>query len=1326
MQWLEENAPWVVRLHNGEDYKTAVGVQLISEQWAEGDRAIEQVYWVKASGAQSWEFHMGILPVIRDGQAQYLVPGRVVEEDYLDQVDRTMNRGVRRRLRRALRELKVSEVYSQPRVTKAAVQAGMREGGAFDLLTGYDFNLAADRRKCMKKLVEEDPDLLVLSPPCRAFCQIQNLNYPRMGRQKAIAIISEGLGHLEFSMKLFEWQVRRGKVALFEHPDLSKAWVEPSVERVKQLQGVIEVRADQCQFGLRVREDEELNKKPTKFPVNSEAIARRLNQRCDGTHEHQSLMGGRSLKAQEYPPELCRQMVDGLGDEVSLAVLLGDADEPTELEELRTCEELEEARSEAEGTQVDWRARVTRSDRALVKKLHANLGHPSRDDLARALKMSRARDEIVQYVKNEFSCDLCEAHRKPKAARPAVLPRHFSTNVVVGIDVVYMPGPNPRDTKPVLNMIDWASCYQMLEPLESTLAGHVWERFMSTWGRTFGVPEMVVVDQGREFLGEFATKLNQGGCIIRTIGARSPWQQGRTERHGGLAKGVLEKVVDQVVPGSLSEWKSCVHAVEFAKNRLFNKSGFSPAQRQLGSNVRLPGSLTGEDVFDSSLVRDAGGEEVQRRLQMKEVAMEAFIKHSTEEGIRRASRARPRVTMRVQAGDKVFVFRKPIQRKRGNQTETRKAVWCGPGVVVLEEGANAWVSMRGEMWKCAKEQIRLATPEEAGAADLLEDELQELREDLGRSHSKRGFKDISQWAHPEDGGKDEGPVTQRPRQEEPQARLPSTSGEESDDSDNEREMPEIPDEQLEQAVQSVVRNEQLDGTASYEPVRRRLDRLRGGPYSGRDLGVEDEVDSDEEQPANDLWAYLPDERLLVRRHVLSRTSEFSPHVKRGCPIDTKYLDSRSTSVQFFEDGSSHVRRRNWRREDHRVGPPRYWTGYTAFHLRKKEFEQYVQWNLLASKGGGEVHVKDITAEEWPQWQIADGEEWSKVAASGAVRLMSLEESQDVERQLKEAGTEKRILPSRVVRRWKPAEQPGEPPTMKSRWCIRGDRDPDYLNLDRYAPTVNTAIISVALQVAASKGWKCALGDLKNAFMQSDRLLRNSGRLFCRPPAEGLPGVTEGQLIEILAGAYGLGDAPAHWRRSLLRVLRDLGYEQSAMDPCTFKLFKNGTVRGLVLVEVDDLLSLGDEVHYEQMSLLQKRFKFGKFKMLHEEEKGASFNGRRLRATPEGGFLIDMQKFIEERLHEVPMSMGRKKDLEAPATLEERSAARAAIGSLTWAAKEGRPDCAATASIIASCFSRICESETYVISTRLSRRRRSGQLSLCRFSPLPWSDFALAL
>ena len=52
-------------------------------------------------------------------------------------------------------------------------------------------------------------------------------------------------------------------------------------------------------------------------------------------------------------------------------------------------------------------------------------------------------------------------------------------------------------------------------------------------------------------------------------------------------------------------------------------------------------------------------------------------------------------------------------------------------------------------------------------------------------------------------------------------------------------------------------------------------------------------------------------------------------------------------------------------------------------------------------------------------------------------------------------------------RRKPAEQPGEAPSKKSRICIRGDLDPDILDLERFAPTITTINFNVLLQIAAN-------------------------------------------------------------------------------------------------------------------------------------------------------------------------------------------------------------------------------------------------------------------
>ena len=491
----------------------------------------------------------------------------------------------------------------------------------------------------------------------------------------------------------------------------------------------------------------------------------------------------------------------------------------------------------------------------------------------------------------------------------------------------------------------------------------------------------------------------------------------------------------------------------------------------------------------------------------------------------------------------------------------------------------------------------------------------ELQMELGRKGSKRSFKDISNWQVP-----------------------PSDEGEEEVKGQEEAEPPPrrpLLDHHLQPA----------DDQSAGDPLSAN-DSVPDIPSSSINAG------GGEDAETQNLGANQP-AAPPVSADVMGRATE---SVMRNERLDGNRQGFAPTRSQEFPDGKQKLEEVNWRKQREVVGPKRFWAGFTEFKLKPKVSLAKVREAFAANKGGDEVKECDIKPEEWPLWKVADGEGWAKVEASGAVKALSIEEPAEVESQLKEAGTISRVIPSTVARRWKPGELPGEPPTMKSRWCVRGEKDPDLLTLERYSPTVTTAIISVVLQTAASRRFRCAIGDLKNAFMQSLPLQRPRGRLFCRQPRGGLPGLLPGQLIEILAGAYGLGDAPAHWRKSLLQVLTQLGYQQSGMDSCTFRYFEDGKLKGIMVVEVEvgDLLTLGDEAHFAKMQELQRRFKFGKFKFLDEEQQGVSFNGRRLRMDEHGTYHIDMQKFIEERLSEVKLEVGRAAMKGENATEKERS------------------------------------------------------------------------
>ena len=230
--------------------------------------------------------------------------------------------------------------------------------------------------------------------------------------------------------------------------------------------------------------------------------------------------------------------------------------------------------------------------------------------------------------------------------------------------------------------------------------------------------------------------------------------------------------------------------------------------------------------------------------------------------------------------------------------------------------------------------------------------------------------------------------------------------------------------------------------------------------------------------------------------------------------------------------------------------------------------------------------------------------------------------------------------------------------------------------------MTTSNLQVLIQAAVNRNFKGTVGDLKSAFTQSRPLVRDGGKLYCRSCQGSMPGTQEGQLAEIVLGCYGLMDAPLNWRKTLVEfITKELGYVASALDPCTFFLHdKEKGLRGMMAVEVDDLLMFGDEKHEEKMKELQKRFTFGKIEELGE--KGVGFNGRRLKKIGQD-VRIDMQAFVEERLHPVELAPGREKEKQEAITEEERSKVRSSCGALNWAGREGRPDAAAAASMFSS-------------------------------------------
>ena len=78
-----------------------------------------------------------------------------------------------------------------------------------------------------------------------------------------------------------------------------------------------------------------------------------------------------------------------------------------------------------------------------------------------------------------------------------------------------------------------------------------------------------------------------------------------------------------------------------------------------------------------------------------------------------------------------------------------------------------------------------------------------------------------------------------------------------------------------------------------------------------------------------------------------------------------------------------------------------------------------------------------------------------------------------------------------------------------------------------------------------------IGDIKGAFLESDRLQRPAGPRLMEQPPGGIPGVEPGALIELLVPSDGLNDAPRRWYLKFLRAKPGLGLAEVQAGPMSF-------------------------------------------------------------------------------------------------------------------------------------------------------------------------------
>eukprot|EP00434_Breviolum_minutum_P007463 symbB.v1.2.006585.t1/scaffold387.1/size215482/8 len=394
----------------------------------------------------------------------------------------------------------------------------------------------------------------------------------------------------------------------------------------------------------------------------------------------------------------------------------------------------EDLNQENEPTSLVW----TREDWHLSDT--PGVGHPPNCDLIRILKNGQASDRAIALAR-QHSCDFCQSQKQPKVPLPASTHRCTEFNQQVGLDVVYLPGWKPNQKIKALNLLDQASCFQQVLPFfESETSQLLRDLYSNNWKRWAGPPKEMVLDPAQTNLGDpLQAPVELDGTVVKTIAAEAHWQLGRTERHGGWFRKVLQKVIEQHSPRNREEWLECVQH-SHVKNQMIQSYGLTPHQFVFGRNPEIPGDLLNEPLHIVPATAGLTDQAIARTQALRSSARQAVLALQDDQSLRRALLARPRVSAEFKPGELVCYWR---QQKYQQGQINQQARWYGTAVVIGNVGRNVVIAHRKNIFRCAPEQLRPATNEERCLIETPEAELLGVKDLIeGGTFRSKQFVDL--------------------------------------------------------------------------------------------------------------------------------------------------------------------------------------------------------------------------------------------------------------------------------------------------------------------------------------------------------------------------------------------------------------------------------------------------------------------------------------------------------------------------------------------------------------------------------------------------------
>ncbi len=149
----------------------------------------------------------------------------------------------------------------------------------------------------------------------------------------------------------------------------------------------------------------------------------------------------------------------------------------------------------------DILTKVPQQVRRAVRKSHRGLGHPSKQVFLKMLKVGNVSQAALLDARH-WKCPTCEASAQPaQYGSTSTRTRPFAFNHTIVMDLKYL---NDKTKQYVcLSIVDAGTSWHAAVFVKTRKSKHISRMILKNWIAHYGVPELIVVDQGGEFMDKF-------------------------------------------------------------------------------------------------------------------------------------------------------------------------------------------------------------------------------------------------------------------------------------------------------------------------------------------------------------------------------------------------------------------------------------------------------------------------------------------------------------------------------------------------------------------------------------------------------------------------------------------------------------------------------------------------------------------------------------------------------------------------------------------------------------------------------------------------------